>query len=74
MRTVAAIVTNEGVQVAVCCPEDDLEKAAVAVLVSAIDLLSEPFGTGESRRVAAEEIGARIARRAAEGVEGSITR
>lgn len=72
MRTVAAIVTNEGVQVAISCTEDDLENAAIAVLVSAIVRLSEEYGTGEARRAAAEEIGARIARIAGIGVEEGL--
>ena len=75
MRTVATTVTNEKVNVAICqCDEDDLQKAAVAVLVAAVTDLSEQYGTGEARLAAAEEIGARIARIAAENLERMLSK
>lgn len=74
MRTVTAIITNEGVKVALGCNEDDLEKAAIAVLAAALVDLSEPYGTGEERLAAAEEIGARIVRVVGENLEKVISR
>lgn len=74
MRTVTAIITNDGVKVTLGCNEDDLEKAAIAVLAAALVDLSGSYGTGEARLAAAEEIGARIVRVVGENLEKVISR
>jgi len=70
MRTVTAIVTGEKVNVTFeGCADEDMESAAIAVLVAAVTCLSERYDAGRRRRVAVEEIGARLARIAGEGLE-----